>query len=46
MGTGLVTIFWYVACGGFVALTIGVGVGLFMWGKHKENRRKQGGPPS
>ena len=46
MGTGLVTILWYVMCGGFVALTVAVGVGLFIYGERKEKRRKRNGPPS
>jgi hypothetical protein len=46
MGTGFTTIFWYALCAGFVALTIFVGVGLFMWGTHKEKRRRRDQPPS
>ena len=46
MGTGLTTFLWYGLCGGVVALTIVVGVGLFMWGTHREKRRKQDRPPS
>jgi hypothetical protein len=46
MGTGVTTFLWYGLCGGVVALTVVVGVGLFMWGSHKEKRRKQNPPPS
>jgi hypothetical protein len=46
MGTGVTTFLWYGLCGGVVALTVVVGVGLFMWGNRKEKRRKQNPPPS
>jgi hypothetical protein len=46
MGTGVTTFLWYGLCGSVVALTIIVGVGLFMWGTHREKRRKRDRPPS
>jgi hypothetical protein len=46
MGTGITTFLWYGLCGGVVALTIFVGVGLFVWGAQREKRRKRGKPPS
>ncbi|MGD8317144.1 MAG: hypothetical protein PVH21_10575 [Myxococcales bacterium] len=46
MGTGLTTILWYGLCVGFVALTILVGVGLFIYGSRKESRRNRDRPPS
>jgi hypothetical protein len=46
MGTGLTTILLYGLCGGVVAFTMIVGLGLFMWGTHKEKRRRRAQPPS
>ena len=46
MGTGLTYLLWYVMCGAVVALTIGVGVGLFYWGKRREKRERRQKPPS
>jgi hypothetical protein len=46
MGTGLTTILWYGLCGGVVAFTVVVGLGLFLWGAHKEKRRRRAQPPS
>jgi len=46
MGTGVTTLFSYGLCGAVVALTIVVGIGLYLWGKHREKRRKQNRPPS
>ncbi len=46
MGTGLTTFLWYGLCSGVVALTALVGVGLFMWGTHREKRDRRKLPPS
>lgn len=46
MGSGLTYLLWYVMCGAVVAVTVGVGVGLFFVGKRREKRRQGGGPPS
>jgi hypothetical protein len=46
MGTGITTLLWYGLCGGFVALTILVGVGLFTWGMRREKRKRPDQPPS
>ena len=46
MGTGVITFLWYGLCGGVVALTVIVGVGLFMWGTHREKRKDHDRPPS
>jgi hypothetical protein len=46
MGTGLTTILWYALCGGFVGLTIFIGVGLFLWGAHRDKHRRRDQPPS
>jgi hypothetical protein len=46
VGTGFTTFLWYGLCGGVVALTIIVSVGLFMWGTHREKRKRRNLPPS
>ncbi len=46
MGTGVTTFLWYGLCGGVVLLTVFVGVGLFVWGEHREKQRKRDKPPS
>ncbi|MEM7434715.1 MAG: hypothetical protein AAF436_06145 [Myxococcota bacterium] len=46
MGSGLTYLLWYVMCGGVVAITIGVGVGLFFIGKRRERRERREPPPS
>ncbi len=46
MGTGVTTFLWYGLCGGVVLLTVMVGVGLFMWGTHREKRKRRYEPPS
>jgi len=46
MGSGLTYLLWYVMCGAVVALTIGVGAGLFYWGKRREKRERGQNPPS
>jgi hypothetical protein len=47
MGTGVTTFLWYGLCGGVVLLTVVVGAGLFMWGTHREKKRKnRSKPPS
>jgi hypothetical protein len=45
MGTGITTFLWYGLCGGVVALTIVVAVGLFMWGTHREKKRNERNTP-
>ncbi|MDH3622678.1 MAG: hypothetical protein OES69_10840 [Myxococcales bacterium] len=46
MGSGLTYLLWYVMCGAVVALTVGVGAGLFYWGKRREKRERGQDPPS
>jgi hypothetical protein len=46
VGTGVTTFLWYGLCGGVVALTIIVSVGLFMWGTRREKQKRRNPPPS
>lgn len=46
MGSGLTYLLWYVMCGVFVAITVGVGAALFFAGKRRERREKGDRPPS
>ncbi len=45
MGSGLTYLFWYFLCALTVGGIVGVGAGLYFWGRRREKREGRRLPP-